>query len=59
MGGQELLATLIWGASLLGLGLGGYGVARYGLGLWRLFRVKGQPGRDARGQPASRETGGR
>ena len=40
MGGQDILAALVWGASLLGIGLGGYGVARYGLGLWRISRAR-------------------
>lgn len=42
MGPQDILAAVIWGASLLGIGLGGYGLVRYGRGLVRL-------GRDRRG----------
>jgi len=33
MGPQDILAALLWGASLLGIGLGGYGVVRYGYAL--------------------------
>ncbi|MDJ0391564.1 hypothetical protein QMO56_26015 [Roseomonas sp. E05] len=35
MGPQDILAALLWGASLLGIGLGGYGVIRYGYALAR------------------------
>ncbi|MCI0754021.1 hypothetical protein [Teichococcus vastitatis] len=43
MGPQDILATLIWGASLLGIGLGGYGVVRYGCALVRLRRTGHRP----------------
>ncbi|WP_160936485.1 hypothetical protein [Teichococcus coralli] len=35
MGPQDILVALLWGASLLGIGLGGYGVVRYGYALAR------------------------
>ncbi|WP_161600830.1 hypothetical protein [Teichococcus oryzae] len=43
MGSQDILAALLWGASLLGIGLGGYGVVRYGYGLVRLRRNGHRP----------------
>lgn len=49
MGPQDILAALIWGASLLGIGLGGYGVVRYGSALARARarRLNRQPSRQA------------
>ncbi|MFC3126460.1 hypothetical protein ACFOD4_15460 [Pseudoroseomonas globiformis] len=45
MGPQDILAAVIWGASLLGMGLGGYGVVHYGFGLVRARRHAAHPSR--------------
>lgn len=47
MGPQDILAALIWGASLLGIGLGGYGMVRYGSALARARRPAPRPSRQA------------
>lgn len=47
MGLQDILAALTWGASLVGIGLGGYGIIRYGYGLIRLAQARKRMGHSA------------